>query len=287
MKNKKITFFTEAGTTRGMGHLVRSYTIYKKFKKENYDVSFYLDSDINYDSKFNNLKYFEWNEFDFEQQFEIIFIDSYIASLLIYKQLSLNTKICVYIDDYARLDYPQGIILNFAPNADKSFFKVKNKKNTYLLGIKYIPIREEFLIVKKQEKEQLFIMLGANDIGNHTIELIDAIKHITINKVVITTSKSIADKLKNYKNVITLLNPTNTELISSMSNSSLAISTASMNLYELSYLNIPTIIIAVSKNQHIGVTQLIKHKLAYAYVDINSLNVKEEYTTPRKTNNFF
>jgi len=53
-----IAFFTEAGFSIGMGYLVRSYAIYQDFSQNNkYD--FYLDSDANYDYKYDNIIYFK------------------------------------------------------------------------------------------------------------------------------------------------------------------------------------------------------------------------------------
>jgi len=59
-----------------------------------------------------------------------------------------------------------------------------------------------------------------------------------------------------------------------MANSILAISTASMTLYELSYFKIPTITIAVSKNQDIGIKQSLENKIAIFGLTINSTNWK-------------
>jgi len=57
MKKSNIAFLTEAGTNRGMGHLVRTYAIATYFKRY-YHIDFFLDSDIKYD-KFQNIQYFK------------------------------------------------------------------------------------------------------------------------------------------------------------------------------------------------------------------------------------
>ena len=61
-----------------------------------------------------------------------------------------------------------------------------------------------------------------------------------------------------------------------MASSSVAISTASMGAYELAYLKIPTIIVAVSKNQEMGVSQFIKHNLASGFVSIENNSWKND-----------
>ncbi len=262
MENLKIVFYTEAGTSRGMGHLVRCYTIFKEFKQRYPTTLFFLDSDIDYNYKFEHIEYFKWNNFEINEEYDIIFIDSYEADIKIYNQLQKLSKLTVYIDDYSRLKYPKGVIINFAPDAETLFFTNKLDKYNYMLGLKYIPIRDEFIKIKKEKQKQIFIMLGGSDTSNLSIDIIDTLKDIDIQKVIVSNKKETISKLNKYKNTKVLYKPSDDELISYMANSSIAISTASMTLYELSYLQVPTIIIAVSKNQFIGMNQSINNNIA-------------------------
>lgn len=277
MKNLHIAFFTEAGSSRGMGHLVRCHTISERFKDLGMKTSFFLDSDINFDDKFNNINYFKWEALLLnENAYDIIFIDSYEANTSIYTKVFRACKVAVYVDDYKRLDYPKGVILNFAPDAEGIFFKEKDEKYIYLLGLKYIPIRDEFLNLKVKKKEQIFIMLGGSDVANLSLELVHVLKNISIQKVVVSNTKEIADSLKKYENIEVLYKPSDIELIEAMASSSMAISTASMSVYELAYLKVPTIIMAVAKNQEIGISQLLEHNIASATVSIDNDNWEDE-----------
>lgn len=269
----KVAFFTEAGSKRGMGHLIRCQTIATELKRNDVEVDFFLDSDIDYRYIFDNLQYFEWSNFILQKTYDVIFIDSYEANLLIYKLISKSTKIPIYIDDYERLPYPKGIIINFAPNAKEIFFK--NKNNSCLLGIDYIPIREIFFKHQKNKKDKkIFIMLGGSDTANLSQDILESLKEIDIKKVIVINNESTKNTLKKYQNIEILFKPNDEELIYQMSSSSYAISTASMTLYELAFLKIPTIIIAVSKNQLLGVSQMINNNLAAAYIDITKDNWK-------------
>jgi spore coat polysaccharide biosynthesis predicted glycosyltransferase SpsG len=51
-----------------------------------------------------------------------------------------------------------------------------------------------------------------------------------------------------------------------------AITTASMGLYELSYLQIPTIAIAVSYDQNNGLEQLIEYKILTDFIKLENIN---------------
>ncbi len=269
----KIAFFTEAGSERGMGHLIRCQTIANEFEQNNIEINIFLDSDINYDYKFKNLTYFKWEELNINIHYDVIFIDSYEATEDIYNTLQKKTNLGIYIDDYERIDYPKGIIINFAPDSKELFFKNRNKDNEYLLGIDYIPIRKEFLKYKNLKKEKkLFIMLGGNDTANLSLNIIEALQDIDIKKVIASNDEMTSNKLSKYDNVEVLFKPKDKILIKEMATSDYAISTASMSLYELSFLQIPTIIIAVSQNQITGVSQMLKNKLAISYIDIMLLN---------------
>lgn len=275
MKNIRIAFYTEAGYSRGMGHLVRSYTIAKKFKQLGFNVSFFLDSDINYDKQFDDLIHFKWESFKINNHYDIIFIDSYEANIEIYNTISKACTTPVYIDDFKRLDYPTGAILNFSPEANDTFYNNKIHKYNYLLGLKYIPIRDEFLDLKIDKKKQIFIMLGGADVANLSLQLIDLLNNINIKKVIVCNNKT-AHQLQQYNNVELLYKPSDNDLIQAMGNSSLAISTASMTTYELAFLKIPALIIAVSRNQEIGMPQLIKHHIAKDFVSIKHDGWKNE-----------
>ena len=134
-----------------------------------------------------------------------------------------------------------------------------------------MPLRKAITkTTQKRKKEQLFIMLGGADIKNLSLEIIQGLVSLKIQKVIVSNDKQIVEKLKNYPDIKVLFQPKDEELITSMAESSLAITTASMSVYELAYFKTPTIIIAITKNQKIGIEQLIKHKLTSSFVDIQT-----------------
>lgn len=268
MKPPKIAFYTEAGSQRGMGHLIRCYSLYEEFKRNGINGSFFLDSNIDFSYKFSDLHPFIWDKFHIDDSYDIIVIDSYEASIDIYNTISKSARVAIFIDDYGRLEYPKGVIVNFAPDAQELFFHDKNPKNLYLLGVDYIPLRREILTVNPTKQPQIFIMLGGNDIFNVSQMILEALQDIDRKKVVVVNNASIAETLRTYENVTVLHKPSDEELIFEMARSSLAISTASMTVYELAYLTIPTIIVALSENQKIGSLQLLNHHLASYLIDV-------------------
>ncbi len=263
----KVAFFTEAGSKRGMGHLVRCQTIANEFIKNGDTVGFFLDSDIDYSYIYDSLYTFEWDKLLLKEFYDVIFIDSYEADVRMYQKLDKSAKLSIAIDDYERISYPTNVIINFAAKADKIFFKKRENKKEYLLGLGFIPIRNIFLNFQQKKEEKIFIMLGGSDTNNLSLTILESLKNIPIKKVVVVNNEN-AKELINYKDVEVLFKPTEKQLVSQMMSSSYAITTASMSIYELSFLQIPTIIIAVSRNQIIGAPQIIQNKLAKFYVDI-------------------
>lgn len=272
----KVAFFTEAGLKRGMGHLIRCYTIAQKFKDNFCEVDLFLDSDIDFSYKFNALKSFTWDNFQLQKKYDVIFIDSYEATLDIYQEASNNSKVAVFLDDENRLNYPRGVIINFAPDANEEFFQSKQKENSYLLGLDYIPIRKEFIVSSKEKKENIFIILGGTDTEGLSCEIIELIQDINIHKTIVTNSAKIKEKLEKFENLKVLYQPKDNELVENMAKSSIAISTASMTLYELAYLQIPTITISVNQNQANGAKQSIKHNIAKSNISIDDTNWKNK-----------
>lgn len=266
MGNISIAFFTEAGSKRGMGHLIRCNTIFLAFKKKGFNVEFFLDSDISFEYKFEYIKYFTWDNLEISKKYTIIFIDSYLAKTEIYKRLLKKCDLLVCIDDYGRLEYPENsIIINFAPEAEKLFFNEKRKKIKYLLGLDYLPIRENFLKINKNiEKEHILIILG----GGLNIDLykkvLNSLSQINTKKVFVTNCKELKKFKK--KDIEIVYKPSDEKLVEVMVKSKLAISTASMSVYELNYLNIPNIIVAVSKDQEIGLPQFLRYKLTNYFI---------------------
>lgn len=251
-----------------MGHLIRCYSLYEEFKRYGINGSFFLDSDIDFSYKFSDLHPFIWDEFHIDDTYDIVVIDSYEATIDIYNTIAKSAQVPVFIDDYSRLKYPKGVIINIAPDAEELFFRDKNSENMYLLGVDYIPLRRAILTATKKKEHQLFIMLGGSDTHNLSPTILKTIQNIPIKKVIVVNNEKVAETLHSYPNVTVLHKPSDEELITEMAKSSMAISTASMTLYELAYFNIPTIIFALSENQKIGSLQLLKHHLASYLVDV-------------------
>jgi len=258
-----VFILTEVGKNIGFGHLSRCISICQSFQQRNIVPKTILNIKGNYDLNLNQ-KYidFDWiNEkdrlFKIINNSDVVIIDSYLAPISLYQKISSTVKIKAYIDDYQRLDYPEGIIINPSIFAEKLIYP-KKEHTDYLLGSKYIPLRREFWYVPKRiignHIKQILITFGGEDIKNMTPKILNSIiKLKTDIKIVVIIGKGFNhnDQIKKLENNrIKLIHDSSSEIIkSNMFESDLAISAGGQTLYELARCGIPTIIISTARNQ--------------------------------------
>ena len=145
----KALFFTEGGQTVGFGHITRCCALQKAMKAERVSAGLVVHGDASVRKHFSHQidRICDWikpgSMKGFIRNADIVVIDSYLAPLGLYKEVSENVRIPVYIDDFARLPYPKGVVLAGAIGAEK-YCNQGKKEHSYLLGTKYILLRKEF-----------------------------------------------------------------------------------------------------------------------------------------------
>ena len=93
--------------------------------------------------------------------------------------ISSKAKVCVFFDDFNRIEYPQdSIILNGGLLGDR--FYRNDIKNEIFAGIEYYILRKEF---RKREQKiinrdigRILITLGGNDYTNNTQSILDIVE---------------------------------------------------------------------------------------------------------------
>ena len=267
-----VFILTEVGKNIGFGHLSRCISICQSFQQRNIIPKIILNIKGNYDLNLNQ-KYidFDWiNEkdrlFKIINNSDVVIIDSYLAPISLYQKISSTVKIKAYIDDYQRLDYPEGIIINPSIFAEKLIYP-KKEHTDYLLGSKYIPLRREFWYVPKRiignYIKQILITFGGEDIRNLTPQIINTvIKNTTDIKIAVIIGKGFIyiDQIKKVQNNRVKLTyyPSEKIVKSLMIKSDLAISAGGQTLYELARCGIPTIAISTARNQENNIRGWLK-----------------------------
>ncbi len=261
----KIFIITEGGRDIGLGHIARCISIYDTLAERSITPIFILnDSASRHLLKNRKGKVFDWfrhrnKVFAMTQGADIAVIDSYTAPLSFYEKISKLVKIPVYIDDNRRLDYPRGLIINNTICADRLAYPRK-KDITYLLGNRYIPLREEFQKdFKKKIKNNIksvMITFGGDDIRNMTPKILgylnkncpQLIKNVVIGPAFKARTVKEIEALKTV-NVNLIYYPNADRMKEMMLKSDIAISAGGQTLYELARIGIPTIGICIAENQ--------------------------------------
>ncbi len=242
----KALILTEAGKNIGFGHLTRCIGLYQAFLEKKVDTEIIVKADRTADCLLKKIKHrkIDWlkdREKIFREiknkQIEIVVIDSYLADRDFYKKISEIVKTPVYIDDYKRLIYPRGIVVNPSIYGDKLKYP-KRKGVTYLSGKDYIILRKEFWDVpeKKINKEikNVLITFGGMNHSGLAKKIVDYLKKkFNFNFYIVDSKKPISAK----------------KMLNLMLKADLCISGGGQTTYELARVGVPTIGICFARNQ--------------------------------------
>ena len=257
----KVAIITEGNNKTGYGHLTRCLSIYQAFEEKGI-IPYYIANCG--DDKKTILPEVILCQLDWINKskklmniingFDIAIIDSYLAPLKTYEKIQYAVEKSVYIDDYIRLNYPPGIIVNGTIGAENLPYN-KDNKHQYLLGINYMPLRKEFWDIdipnrNQNEIKNILITFGGQDIRNLTSKvvnyLINEFPHFNYHVVVGNKNYINKNKSKNIDYYYTL---NANEMLRVMLKCDIAISAAGQTTYELARTGLKTIAIGVADNQ--------------------------------------
>ncbi len=276
----KICFFTEWHKTTGRGHLTRCVSLAEGFIEKGFDVTIYLDCESNFnESAIEKIIPLNWlsNKALFEEKVgnsQIIIIDSYLAPLGYYEKAVELCEVPVFFDDYFRLNYPEGIIINGSIGIEADFYNKLIFSNKVLAGFEYQLLRKAFQIKTKKEillkvKNILITLGGVNYSGiiNEVIHKVWSIESELIIHVVVSENQERlidSDKIKYYSNIDA------NKMHNLMELCDFAITGAGQTIYELIATGTPFLAIKVAENQKYNVAGLKKFELAFVLEEIEN-----------------
>lgn len=260
----KIFIITEGDRNIGFGHITRCISLYQAFEETGAMPQFIVNGDECIEDLLKNKNYeiFNWIEersklFELVKNADVLIVDSYLADISFYKNLSNLVRVPVYIDDNKRLNYPRGIVVNGSVYAEELDYPRKDGI-VYLLGTKYIPLRKEFWEVPekkiKGKVESIIITFGGDDMRNMTPKILRFLRENCPNlrkNVIIGKAFQNIDGIKKEadKNTNLIYYPGAEKMKEVMLASDIAISASGQTLYELARVGVPTIGICVVENQ--------------------------------------
>ncbi|EPG76137.1 glycosyltransferase family 28 C-terminal domain protein [Leptospira fainei serovar Hurstbridge str. BUT 6] len=180
----RATFLTEGTSQTGYGHLSRTKSLYQAAESLGFDCFILANYDVNASVYLDglNVENFDWKKRSFESvtylnDSELVFFDSYQAGIKNIKEIVSNAEDSVkfaYIDDFNRLDYPNGTIINYSVGSNSEMYEGQSGKKSYLLGPRYALLAKEYWQLSNQRPEisksieTILLTFGGADNANLT-----------------------------------------------------------------------------------------------------------------------
>jgi len=256
-----VVILTECGNEFGYGHLMRCLAIGHGFREKGIIVSFFIRGTSDVGDILKDFQYYtvDWLEQSVDIKDKIVIVDSYYADENFCKRIYTDSKNVFFIDDYNRISYPGGFVLNSVIGAEDIGYPA-NSKIRYLFGPKYHLLRREFWDVPEKviydNVEKILITFGGSDITNHTPGVLEILinnypeleKHVIIGNGFsnIKEIETVADK-----KTVMIYHPDAGRMRQEMLDCDIAISGAGQTIAELARVGVPTYCIKVAENQKI------------------------------------
>lgn len=274
-----ILFRADSSSKIGTGHIMRDLVLAKQFKNDNI-IFACLDLQGNINSKIVDcsykLKILKSN--DVRETIKLIkkyniqqlVIDNYNIDYKYEKEIKDKTSAKIFVVDDTYEKHYCDILLNHNIYADKSKYEhLVPHLCEIRCGMEYTLLRDEF--VQEKKKKTILLAMGGADNENNNIRILKILKQFKDIKVIVITTNANPhlNILKKYskKNKWIKLAINSLQVAKLMKKSCFAITTPSVTLNELSFMNIPFIAIKTAKNQ----------KEMYKYLKNNKLDVLKKF----------
>ncbi len=262
--NMRVYIVTEGGEGIGYGHVTRCLSLCQAFEGEGISPIFIINGDKSIKNIIGgrDCVTFNWLK-EGEKLLKIIdgsditIIDSYKASRAIYAKISELALLPVFLDDYKRIDYPEGVVLNGGIHAESLAYPRKRGK-TYLLGAKYALLRKDYWKTsgKKIRKsvEKILVTFGGSDTDNFTAEVLKALDEAypEISRTAVIGKASGTSPVAGRAaggGTRFVFDADAAEMKKVMMEADIAVAAAGQTTYELAAVGVPTVAVCVAPNQ--------------------------------------
>lgn len=285
----KIFFYADVSKSSGYGHFVRIYSLAKQFIKKNVETIFIIKNsskEILQFIKKNRIKYISFKLFLLSKiKKSIIIIDSYKVKKKLFNSF-VRENFIVEFNDIPKKQNFGDIVINNNLAVKKKDLKVI-KKIKYLVGPKFIIIRNEILKQKTRRKKlpknmnvkNIFISFGGFENKKYILKILNFINE---NYSIISTKKiNLFVNISHDKRNIFQLFKKNKDINLTFVNNKIfnrfnfkkidiSINAGGITSLEMVYLKIPQIGLLLSQNQKNNLNFINKKK--YGLLFINNKN---------------
>ncbi len=281
---KNILFRTDSSSKIGIGHVMRSLVLAKQYPEDNIKFAVQnLPKNINRKIKdagyaieiLKTDKIDECIQLINQLKIDLIIIDHYGIKYKQEKKIKEKTGIQIFVLDDTYEKHYCDILLNHNIGANELKYKGLVPKNAELrCGESFALIREEFIIEKKKRQSlknnnRILVSMGGTDACNLNVKILKVLLNFKKIKVdIVTTNANLnLDELKIFCHKHSNLNlhvETN-KMAMLMNQASCIITTPSVTINEVFYMDIPFIAIKIAENQN-EIYQFL-HKKNYHTMD--------------------
>lgn len=246
---------TEAGRGRGNGHLSRCTGLREAFHQSGHEARMWVDSDQPLP---DGIAAGDWKRHldrflpAGAQRDLVTVVDSYQADRELLETIAARSRICCFFDDYARLEYPDGILVNAAVDADL-LYPTRRDDVRYLTGPRYAVLRKEFWNKQpygiRNRIETILVALGSSVTRRQIQAVISTLRTSLPATGIRVLYDSVVHRNTPGTSVDWLGNLAPGHLIATAIACDLAICSGGQILLELACLGVPAVTIATAKNQ--------------------------------------
>jgi UDP-2,4-diacetamido-2,4,6-trideoxy-beta-L-altropyranose hydrolase len=243
---------TEAGKNIGFGHYSRCSALQQELEADGIETTmavYFQDYDIDDNSiiKSNWLQNLSISE---NNNWDIVIVDSYLASKDIYIKLDPRAKKVVAIDDYNRITYPVQLVIN--PNVFFNSIDYSNQRAKCLGGKDYVILRSEFrkavlLPITNDKPKEILVTIGGSDFRKLLPVIIQACLETEIPNITVIDPEGIASCENQRVKLMTVQNAGS--MCRLMQQSDIVISACGQTLHELASLGKATVGICLDVDQ--------------------------------------
>ena len=204
-----------------------------------------------------------------------IVLDGYNFNAAYQLTIKDSGKNLLFIDDNGCVShYYADVVLNQNIHASEKLYSKREPNTTLLLGTRYALLREEFLMWQGWKRQipaiaqNMLVTLGGSDPENVTKKIYDAIIQLEFNQlnvIIVAANNQYSDQMKFLieKSKVNISLKSNVEKMSDlMAWADIAISAGGTSTWELAFMGVPMITVAIADNQCHIVEELSKDRVA-------------------------
>ncbi|MEN3027939.1 MAG: glycosyltransferase [Aquificaceae bacterium] len=260
----KVLFLTEGSSHIGHGHITRCLSLYQAFEVLGSEPHMIVQGDYTVYSLLQNKSFelYPWLE-DWKNKekrlrdFDAVVVDSYLAGIEVYQDISRSVPIKLFVDDYRRLVYPPGFVLNGSVYGHELDYP-EVEGVVYLTGPAYVPLRKAFWKVKRRslrkKLHRVLITFGGDDSRNMTPKVLRVLrKEYPELEFFVVVGRGFKNREEVYslkeERIRVFEGLSDEEMRDLMAMVDLAVSAGGQTTYELARVGVPSLLVAVADNQ--------------------------------------